>query len=176
MNGSAGASIADAIGSGYCEAMKRHILFGSFGRGALILACAVVSTASQQAPATTPTPITVYKTASCGCCAKWVDHMKSAGFAPTVSDLPEVGSTKLKLGVPADLQSCHTATVDGYVVEGHVPADVVRQLLKEKPKVTGIAVPGMPMGSPGMEQGGMKDAYEVLTFDRSGKTTVYAKR
>jgi hypothetical protein len=74
------------------------------------------------------------------------------------------------------LRTCHTAIIDGYVVEGHVPADLVKKMLAEKPKVTGIAVPGMPVGSPGMEQGDQKDPYDVLLFDKTGKTTVYAKR
>jgi hypothetical protein len=154
--------------------MKRHVWLGSAALGILLLAIAV-STGAQN-DAAKPTPITVYKTATCGCCAKWVDHMKAAGFAPTVKDLPNLNAVKAEAGVPSELQSCHTARVDGYVIEGHVPADVVRQLLKERPKVVGIAVPGMPSGSPGMEQGGVKDPYEVLTFDVSGKTTVFAKR
>jgi hypothetical protein len=122
------------------------------------------------------TSITVYKTATCGCCGKWVEHLAKAGFAPIVKDVPEVGSTQARLGVPADLRSCHTGVVDGYVVEGHVPADVVKQMLKERPKVAGIAVPGMPMGSPGMDQGDVKDPYDIIAFDKSGKTAVYAKR
>jgi len=157
--------------------MNRNALFGTLGLSALILSFAAVSALAQKtATAANPTPIAVYKTPTCGCCTKWVDHMKAAGFAPTVTDLPELSAIKARVGVPPNLQSCHTATVDGYVVEGHVPADVVRQLLKERPKVTGIAVPGMPMGSPGMEQGGLKDPYDVLTFNVAGKTTVYAKR
>jgi hypothetical protein len=155
--------------------MNRQGLIGTLALGALAVLTAVAVPA-QQSVAAKPTPITVYKTATCGCCAKWVEHMKAAGFAPAVTDLPELSSIKAKVGVPPNLQSCHTATVDGYVIEGHVPADVVRQLLTERPKVTGIAVPGMPMGSPGMEQGGLKDPYEVLTFNVAGKTTVYAKR
>ena len=154
--------------------MNRYLVSGTIGLGALILAIAVA--AGAQSADARPTPITVYKTATCGCCAKWVEHMKAAGFAPTVKDLPELTAVKAEAGVPADLQACHTARVDGYVVEGHVPADVVRRLLKERPKVVGIAVPGMPMGSPGMEQGGRKDPYEILAFDASGKTTVFAKR
>jgi hypothetical protein len=118
----------------------------------------------------------VYKTPTCGCCAKWVDHMKLAGFAPEVHDMPDVSPVKAKVGLPPTLQSCHTALVDGYVIEGHVPADLVQRLLKEKPKVAGIAVPGMPVGSPGMEMGGRKDPYEVIAFTKEGTTSVYAKR
>lgn len=167
--------------------MKTKILISTLGLAALLLTLAFLvpaaeSDAGQQpvpavaASAGAPTPIQVYKTPTCGCCAKWVDHMKAQGFAPTVTDMPDLGDLKTKHGIPSHLRSCHTAIVNGYVVEGHVPADVIRQLLQEKPKVTGLTVPGMPMGSPGMEQGGMKDPYDVLTFDASGTTKVYARR
>lgn len=156
--------------------MKKSMLLGLSAPVVLSLVLAAVAGASAKSAQVKPVAITVYKTPTCGCCAKWVDHMKHAGFAPAVNDLPDLGPIKTKAGVPANLQSCHTAMVDGYVVEGHVPADVVQQLLKERPKVTGIAVPGMPMGSPGMEQGGMKDPYDVVTFDAAGRTKVYAKR
>ena len=166
--------------------MKPRILVPTIAIAALLvtvffLAPAPSSDASAQAAKTTaaaaaPTPIEVYKTPTCGCCGKWVEHMKAQGFAPTVHDLPDLSAVRAKHGVPAHLQSCHTALVSGYLVEGHVPADVIRQLLKEKPKVAGITVPGMPMGSPGMEQGGMKDPYDVLTFDRAGNTKVFARR
>jgi len=117
----------------------------------------------------------VYKTPTCGCCGKWIEHMRAAGFAPTVVDLPDLARIKARYGVPRNLESCHTAVVDGYVVEGHVPAGSVFKLLKERPKVLGIAVPGMPSGSPGMEQGPRKDPYNVLTFDQAGQTTVFAR-
>jgi hypothetical protein len=103
--------------------------------------------------------------------------MKQAGFDLTFNDVPNVGEIKAQHHVPADAQTCHTALVGGYVVEGHVPADVVKQLLKEKPAVAGLAVPGMPIGSPGMESAdGNKQAYNVLSFDKAGKTQVYAVR
>ncbi len=141
----------------------------------LLGALAAVPTRAQ-APAPAP-KMTVYKSPTCGCCAKWVEHMKQAGFDLTVNDVPNVGEIKAQHHVPADAQSCHTALVGGYVVEGHVPADVVKQLLKEKPAVVGIAVPGMPMGSPGMEgDGSSKQAYNVVSFDKAGKTQVYAVR
>jgi len=127
-------------------------------------------------PAQTANPaMVVYKDPSCGCCKLWVDHVKAAGFAVSVRDSSDVVSVKKRQGVPARLYSCHTAIVGGYVVEGHVPADLVQKLLKERPNVVGLAVPGMPAGSPGMEQGS-KEPYDVLTFDAAGKTTVYAKR
>ena len=156
--------------------MAKRILISLLGAATLVLALVLSSPAGQSPTVPKATTITVYKTSTCGCCGKWVEHMANAGFAPIVKDLPEVGSTKAKLGVPSELGSCHTSVVDGYIVEGHVPADVVKQLLKERPKVAGIAVPGMPMGSPGMEQGDQKDPYDVIAFDKSGKTSVYAKR
>ena len=144
----------------------------------LTAALAAVSTAQPASrPAGARVPIKVYKTATCGCCAKWVDHMKANGFEPTVQDLPDLSAVKLESGVPAALQSCHTAIVDGYVIEGHVPADAVQKLLAQKPRnVIGIAVPGMPIGSPGMEQGPRKDPYDILAFDKAGKSTVFEKR
>ena len=123
-----------------------------------------------------PLAMQVYKTPTCGCCAKWVEHMKVAGFSPEVHDMPDVSPVKAKVGLPRALQSCHTALVGGYVIEGHVPADLVQRLLKEKPKVAGIAVPGMPVGSPGMEMGDRKDPYDVIAFAKDGSTSVYAKR
>ena len=141
---------------------------------AVLLGALVTVPTRAQAPAAGP-KMTVYKSPTCGCCAKWVEHMKQAGFDLTVNDVPNVGEIKAQHHVPADAQSCHTALVGGYVVEGHVPADVVKQLLKEKPAVAGIAVAGMPMGSPGMEgDGSSKQAYNVVSFDKAGKTQVYA--
>ena len=119
--------------------------------------------------------VTVYKTPSCGCCVKWVDHLKEHGFTVETMDMPDLSMVKHKYLVADSLESCHTAVVGDYVIEGHVPADVIQKLLKEKPAVLGLAVPGMPMGSPGME-GAIKEKYDILTFDRAGKTTVYAQR
>lgn len=119
--------------------------------------------------------VTVYKSPTCGCCSAWVDHMKQAGFEVRTVDMDDITEVKQASGVPIRLRTCHTALVDNYVIEGHVPADLVKKLLAEKPAVTGVAVPGMPMGSPGME-GATKDPYEVLLFDKSGKTSVFAKR
>jgi hypothetical protein len=118
----------------------------------------------------------VYRSPTCGCCGKWVDHVKAAGFSPAVHQVDDVSPVKTKGGVPGDLQSCHTALIGGYVIEGHVPADVSQQLLTEKPNIAGVAVPGMPVGSPGMEQGPRKDPYEVIAFTKDGKRSVYAKR
>lgn len=134
------------------------------------------SAGAQSKSAAAGIPMKVYKSPTCGCCAKWVEHVKAAGFEPTVQELPVLDAVKANAGVPANLRSCHTALVGGYVIEGHVPADVIHKLLKEKPKVAGITVPGMPVGSPGMEMGDRKDPYEVLTFTSDGKTAVYATR
>ena len=127
------------------------------------------------AQASKPVPMTVYKSPTCGCCGKWVELMRASGFDVTVSDMPDVSPVKDKQGVPSALRSCHTAVVGGYAIEGHVPVDLVKKLLKEKPNAAGIAVPGMPMGSPGME-GERKDDYNVVMFDQAGQTTVYAAR
>jgi len=119
--------------------------------------------------------ITVYKTPTCGCCKAWVEHLRAHGFQVETHDKMSLRSIKEEYGVPRELESCHTAVVDGYVVEGHVPADLIERMLKERPQIAGLTVPGMPMGSPGME-GPRKDPYDVLTFDREGKTTVYDRR
>lgn len=118
----------------------------------------------------------VYKTATCGCCTKWVDHMRAHGFDVKVQDVEDIGRVKAKFGVPPDLSSCHTTLVGGYVIEGHVPADVVKRLLRERPKVAGLAVPGMPVGSPGMEQPGRPDPYSVVSFDGAGQRKIYERR
>jgi hypothetical protein len=110
--------------------------------------------------------IQVYKTPTCGCCTKWIDHLRAAGFAVEATDLPDLTSLKAMNGVPAGLSSCHTATIEGYVIEGHVPASDIVKLLKERPKVAGLAVPGMPMGSPGMEHPDpdRHEAFDVVAF------------
>lgn len=137
---------------------------------------AVAGAAAQ--PATQPAvrAMTVYKDPNCGCCSKWVDHVKQAGFTVTVRETDDMDSVKASFGVPAALASCHTARVGAYAIEGHVPADLIVRLLKEQPAGRGLAVPGMPVGSPGMEMGSRKDAYDVLLFDKAGKSRVYASR
>ncbi|WP_456425582.1 DUF411 domain-containing protein [Rhodocaloribacter sp.] len=119
--------------------------------------------------------VTVYKSPTCGCCGKWTEHLRKNGFPVKTVEMPDVSPMKTRFGVPARLGSCHTAVVGGYVVEGHVPADVIRRMLSEKPDVTGLAVPGMPIGSPGMK-GARPQPYDVVAFDRKGRQTVYAKR
>jgi hypothetical protein len=118
--------------------------------------------------------VTVWKSASCGCCGQWVEHLKAAGFKVDVRDVADVTPYKNDHGVDAKLASCHTAMVGGYVLEGHVPADDIKRLLAEHPALAGIAVPGMPVGAPGMEAGSQHDRYDVIAFDKSGKTSVWA--
>lgn len=119
--------------------------------------------------AETPT-IQVYKTPTCGCCSKWIDHLKAAGFTVEATELASLETLKATNGVPPKLASCHTAMVEGYVIEGHVPASDVKRLLAERPKVAGLAVPGMPMGSPGMEHPdpSRHERYEVVSFGAGG--------
>jgi hypothetical protein len=125
------------------------------------------------APADT---MVVYKSPTCGCCNDWVQHARESGFAVVTHDLNDLTETKRQLGVPAGRISCHTATVRGYTIEGHVPADLIHKLISENPRgVRGLAVPGMPIGSPGME-GIIKQDYDVLSFDEAGNVEVYARR
>lgn len=147
--------------------MRRAILValvaGVLGAGDLI-------EARQKSPV-----VDVYKTPTCGCCSKWVEHLQKNGFTVRATNLESLAEVKAKYHVPGQLQSCHTATVNGYVVEGHVPSSDVRKLLKERPPIAGLAVPGMPIGSPGMETPGTKaHPYDVVAFDKKGKTRVYA--
>lgn len=122
--------------------------------------------------------VTVYKTPTCGCCTAWVEHMEAAGFRLDVRDTLDLAPVKLENGVPNGLGSCHTARVGDYVVEGHVPAEDVKRLLAEKPAgVRGIAVPGMPIGSPGMEvQGRPADPYDVVAFGDGGQQVFASHR
>jgi hypothetical protein len=114
----------------------------------------------------------VSKDPNCGCCSGWVEHIRSAGFTVEVVETSDLNRVKARLGVPLDLASCHTAEVSGYVLEGHVPADAVKRLLVEKPRAKGLAVPGMPIGSPGMEvEGAEAETYEVVLFGPSTRTT-----
>jgi hypothetical protein len=119
-------------------------------------------------------PITVYKSPTCKCCNKWVQHLEDNGFNVNTVNKFDMKSIKSQEGVPQPLGSCHTAIVASYVIEGHVPAIDIKRLLKEQPDVAGLTVPGMPMGSPGME-GARKDAYNVLTFTKDGQSTVFSQ-
>jgi len=118
--------------------------------------------------------VTVYKSPTCGCCGKWIDHMKEAGFKVIAHDRQDMNRIKEKYGVAYQLRSCHTAVVEDYVLEGHIPAGDIKRLLKERPAVDGLAVPGMPAGSPGME-GRYSDPYDVVTFTKGQSSTVFEK-
>jgi hypothetical protein len=123
-----------------------------------------------------PTPITVYKDPSCGCCTKWVAYLRANGFAPQPHDRSDMDALKDSLGVPPALRSCHTAMVGTYVIEGHVPAADIARLVSTKPaKTLGLAVPGMPAGSPGMEMGNRTDRFDVVAFDARGATRVFGR-
>jgi hypothetical protein len=133
--------------------------------------------AGVRAEQATSEKITVYKTSTCGCCSLWVKHLQANGFQVEAHDIDQDKLTGIarEAGVTADLQSCHTAKVGRYVVEGHVPAADIQRMLKERPAIAGISAPGMPMGSPGMEQGGVKQPYDVVAFTKSGQRSVFTK-
>ncbi|MGH9202068.1 MAG: DUF411 domain-containing protein [Vicinamibacterales bacterium] len=119
--------------------------------------------------------VEVYKSATCGCCSKWVEHLQANGFTVQATNREDLADLKAKHGVPRRVQSCHMAVVNGYVMEGHVPAADVQRLLKARPAIVGLAVPGMPIGSPGMEMPGRKaQPFDVLAFDKDGQTRVFA--
>jgi hypothetical protein len=118
--------------------------------------------------------IEVYKSPSCGCCTKWIEHLRANGFEVRAHDVDDVTVSRAKLGVPQALGSCHSARVAGYSIEGHVPAREIRRLLRERPRAAGLAVPAMPRGSPGMESD-VKDAYDVLLFQPNGSHAVYQR-
>ena len=140
----------------------------------LLVGAASLAASTDAPPA--PLAIRVVKSPSCGCCQSWVDYLKTKGFTVTVEAREEFTALKRANGVTPALESCHTAFINGYVVEGHVPAELIKKLVETKPAgVKGIAVPGMPIGSPGMEQGAPQ-RYTVYTFDAKGKATVFAER
>lgn len=141
-----------------------------------ILALGLGLAAQQKAATPAATKVTVYKTSSCGCCRLWVDHMKSNGFDVQSMDVSsaDVRAVSKAAGLKDEDTSCHTAKIGTYVVEGHVPADDIKRMLKEKPAIAGLSAPGMPQGSPGMEQGS-KEPYDVIAFKKDGTSTVYAK-
>lgn len=144
---------------------KRLAALIAVGTLVLVMGCSEAVTANA-------TPITVWKSPTCGCCNAWIDHLREAGFLVTALDRDDMETVKAKHGVPGALRSCHTAEVGGYVVEGHVPASDIARLLEERPEVTGLAVPKMPIGSPGME-GPNPEAYDVLAFETGGSSWVY---
>lgn len=168
--------------------MDRRLFLTALGAGALVTAVSRPSAAQQGTPGKAPAkppatrvatppplpPMTVYKSASCGCCHLWVEHARANGFTVRTIDTEELPKVKAEMGVPAALQSCHTVVVANYLVEGHVPAADIKRMLSEKPAIRGLAVPGMPVGSPGMEQGPAQ-RYEVIAFTAAGQRSVYAR-
>ena len=140
------------------------------------ISVALTTAAVRTSPGNTGTKkptITVYKDPSCGCCKKWIEHLVKNGYHVDAKDTPNMSEIKHTLGVPDALTACHTAVVNGYLIEGHVPAADIDRLLEQKPRLAGLAAPGMPAGSPGMEGMGAQ-RYQVLTFDKNGKTKVFA--
>ena len=133
----------------------------------------VVATLASMPAFADPATVKVFKSASCDCCKKWVEHLRAHGFTVEVSDVADVDRVQRENHVPARLTACHTALVDGYFVEGHVPAEDVTRLLKERPRIAGLAVPGMPVGSPGME-GPDPQPYDTLAVGTDGKASVFA--
>lgn len=120
--------------------------------------------------------VTAHMSPTCMCCSGWAEHLEENGFEVDIRYTDDIPAVKAEHGVPADLTACHTAVVDGYIVEGHIPADVIQQLLQERPRVLGIAAPGMPRGSPGMEGPYPAERYEIISFDEDGERTVFAER
>jgi len=119
--------------------------------------------------------ITVFRSPTCGCCGKWIEHAEAAGFQVKDEVTEDMSAIKQTYGVPQSLTSCHTTVVGDYVVEGHIPAEDVQRLLTEKPDIAGIAVPGMPIGSPGMESGDYTEPYTVFSFTESGETSAFSE-
>jgi len=149
--------------------MKRRTFLGG-------LLAAAAPLLMQNAQAAKKPVITVYKTPTCGCCHEWIAHLRSNGFEVIANDVPDTAPYRSRYGVPKELGSCHTGVIDGYALEGHVPAADIRRLLSERPKARGLAVPGMPIGSPGMEvEGRRRDAFDVVLFGDDGRRTVWQR-
>jgi hypothetical protein len=144
--------------------MTQHTLLAT-RRTMLVMTASAVACFATGASAQSKSPIKVWKDPNCGCCTGWVEHLRSNGFVAAVTDSADMQAVKVRLGVTEELASCHTAEIAGYVIEGHVPAQAIRRLLTEKPAARGLAVPGMPIGSPGME-GGTPEVYEVILFGK----------
>jgi hypothetical protein len=149
--------------------LRREFMKVTLGAGAVL---ATVPSLLRAVAA--PLKITVYKSPSCGCCKDWVAYMHGQGFETDVREMNDLTEIKRSFGVPAKLESCHTAFVGGYVIEGHVPADLVKKILADRPKIAGLSAPGMPADAPGMGTG--NTPYDVISWDKAGKTSVFAKR
>ncbi len=153
-----------------CTGKSLNILRGA--AASLAVAASLFVASEGRAASSDESAVTVFKSPYCGCCAKWVDHMRAHGFEVMVRDMEDLSSVKAMAGVPGDLESCHTATVKGRIIEGHVPVEAVRRLLSEDSKLLGLAVPGMPAGSPGME-GPAQENYSVFGFYGNGDRVTY---
>jgi len=167
-------SFADRSGPNYSrrQALSR---MATAAAGLLVLPALGHSAHASSHRAGQPQAMTVFKSPTCGCCTAWIEHVEKAGFKCTVRDFADLTEVKRTFGIPRALESCHTAQIGSYVVEGHVPADLIVKMLREKPVGRGLAVPGMPIGSPGME-GGTPERYQVLFLNKDGTTRVYATR
>lgn len=141
---------------------------------ALVQGAVLLVSATSVSVALAADKVDVYKSPSCGCCGLWVEHMKRSGFDVQIHNVRNVAPVRERYGVPDAMASCHTAAVNGYAIEGHVPAADVRRLLRERPKAAGIAVPGMVLGSPGMEQDNTREPYNVVLFQSSGRYRVFS--
>ena len=150
--------------------MNKKYLLLAFLVGALVTCGVLIARTSSAGEV-----VTVYKSPTCGCCAKWVDHLKANGFRVKVVDLNDVTPMKIRHGVPGDLGSCHTAVIGEYFVEGHVPAEDVQRMLDTAAPIAGLAVPGMPIGSPGME-GPRSEPYDVIAVGKGGERRIFASR
>jgi len=145
-----------------------------FTISSIFIALLSIACSAEESISVSDLPIVqVYKSPTCGCCSKWVSHLEANGFTVEATDVNDINLIKRSYGIPPALASCHTAVVGDYLVEGHVPAEDIVQLLKQKPVIKGIAVPGMPIGSPGME-GRNPQAYDVISFDAQGETDVFS--
>ena len=168
-----GLELRTGAGQSHAHGISRRAWLSQVGAA---VAAAAAMLLGHPARAWAATTVTVYKDPSCRCCADWVKHLRKEGFAPVARDRSDMDSLKDSLGVPAALRSCHTAVAGRYVIEGHVPASDIKRLLATHPaSVTGLAVPGMPVGSPGMEMGGRKDNFDVIAFGPAGRSHVFAK-
>jgi hypothetical protein len=153
-------------------ARSRKLVMSGLVSGVLMLMSCTVSTAllGQTQQVALATEMTVFHSPTCSCCGQWIEHMQAAGFTVKDEITEDMAAIKQQYGVPAPLASCHTALVNSYIVEGHIPAADVQRLLTEHPNVAGIAVPGMPIGSPGMESGDYQEPYTVFSFTQDGAT------
>ena len=173
-DGSHQASSANGNRTSRSMSRRAWIGFAVGGAGLALWGERLWSWYSPKAVDASKTPILVYASPSCGCCHKWMGYLGDNGFDVSKELVADVTPIKKKYGLPENLWSCHTAIVDGFVVEGHVPADLIQKMLKERPSIAGLSAPGMPSSAPGMD--GAAERYEVIAFTRTGQTEVYAQR